>query len=114
MIENNKFDSTYLRNSNNAAASNGTPKEPTFSNATWLAKLNADGTPGKWLYGSDLGISKIPAADGTTGHDMDPLIALVDGVVTSFNPYDTTTPVVGIFSLLPRSMVMRSKALCNL
>ncbi len=53
MISNEKYDKVYLTNSNKAAAKED--KELTWSNATWLVKIEKDG-PGALLRGSDIGM----------------------------------------------------------
>jgi tetrathionate reductase subunit A len=56
VIDNKRYDEKYLRNANKAAA--GADKEPSFSNSTWLVKLEKDGSPGKFLRGSEVGAQK--------------------------------------------------------
>lgn len=96
IIENKKFDETYLRNSNKKAAADSS--EPTFSNSTWLVVIK-DGKPGKWLYGSDLGFPMIKKKEkiGEIEEEveMDPLIALVEGKTVAFDPYDEKNAVIG-------------------
>ncbi|MCX5880433.1 MAG: molybdopterin-dependent oxidoreductase, partial [Deltaproteobacteria bacterium] len=62
IIENKRFDARYLQNANKAAAK--ADGEPTWSQAAWLVKIGADGKPGKYLRGSDIGtaIEKRPKA----------------------------------------------------
>ncbi|HIH44143.1 MAG TPA: molybdopterin-dependent oxidoreductase [Candidatus Methanoperedenaceae archaeon] len=96
IIENRKYDENYLRNANKKAAESA--GEPTFSNASWLVAIR-DGKPGKWLYGSDLGLPQIkktvPAGDKTEEVNMDPLIVMVDGKAVAIDPYDDKNPVKG-------------------
>ena len=53
IIDNRRYDATYLANANKGASRQD--KEPTWSQASWLVRINEDGTPGKFLRGSDLG-----------------------------------------------------------
>ncbi len=96
IVENKKYDEKYLRNSNKKAAADG--KEPTFSNGTWLVVV-ADGKPGKWLYGSDIGLAAIKKKEKIGEKEdeveMDPVVAFVEGKPVAFDPYDETVPVVG-------------------
>lgn len=96
IVENKKYDETYLRNSNKKAAADA--KEPTFTNATWLMPIK-DGKPGKWLYGSDLGLKMMIKKEMIGGKEeeleFNPVIALVNGKVVAVDPYDEATPVVG-------------------
>lgn len=52
LIENKKFDKTYLTNANKAAAS--ADNETTWSNASWLVKIEKDGA-GALLRAADIG-----------------------------------------------------------
>jgi tetrathionate reductase subunit A len=52
VIDNERYDARYLANANKAAAKKD--KEPTWSNAAWLVKIDEKGAPGKLLRGSDL------------------------------------------------------------
>lgn len=96
IIEQKRFDAKYLANANKAAAA--ADKEPTWSNASWLVKIEKDGTPGKFARGSELGIAKKesrPTADGKGTYEFDPFVVLKDGKPTGFDANDTKTAVEG-------------------
>ncbi len=56
IIEQERYDARYLANANKAAAK--AANEPTWTQACWLVVINDDGTPGRFLRGSDLGHPK--------------------------------------------------------
>lgn len=55
IIENNRYDARFLENANKAAAK--ADGEKSWSNATWLVKLDQDGRPGAFLRAADVGLS---------------------------------------------------------
>lgn len=98
VIANERYDAKYLAAANKAASA--ALKEPTWSNAAWLVKV-ADGKPGKFLHGSELGLVEKKeekkddktvvtwvAADGTV-FATDPFVVLdADGQPVLFDPND--------------------------
>lgn len=54
ILENERFDATYLANANKAAAA--ADREPTWSNGAWLVKIGSDGKPGKFLRATEIGL----------------------------------------------------------
>ena len=78
IIDNQRYDATFLRSANTAAAA--AAGEKSWTNASWLV----DTATGKFLRADAAGI-------GTADH----FVALVGGVPTAFDPNDTTTAVVG-------------------
>lgn len=82
IIENKRFDSTFLANANKASAK--ADGEPSWSSASWLVKIEKDGTPGKYLRALELGLG-----------DADTFVVLKNGRPVACNPYDTQTPVEG-------------------
>jgi anaerobic selenocysteine-containing dehydrogenase len=56
IIEHERYDAGYLANANKAAAVED--EEPTWTQGTWLVKIEKDGRPGSFLRGSDLGMAK--------------------------------------------------------
>ncbi|MEX2564727.1 MAG: molybdopterin-dependent oxidoreductase [Cyclobacteriaceae bacterium] len=96
IIENEKYDKKYLGGANKAAAKeNG---EPTMTNASWLIKIT-DGKPGKFLRGSDIGLSKINKTETensqTRSYAMDPFIVIQDGNPVAFDNEDTNKAING-------------------
>ncbi|MDP2950040.1 MAG: molybdopterin-dependent oxidoreductase, partial [Chloroflexota bacterium] len=97
VIDNERYDATYLANANKAAAS--ASGEPTWCNASWLVKIK-DGEPGALLRASDIGLPKEKrtkeTADGkTVEYEFDPFLVLKDGEPVPFDPYDEKTAVEG-------------------
>jgi len=81
VIENAKYDAPFLANANKAAAT--ADGEPTWTNACWLVRIDADG-PGALLKASDAEI-------GTS----DQFVVLSAGVPTAFDTNDTAAAVHG-------------------
>ena len=82
IIENKRFDHTFLTNANKAAAK--ADGEPSWSTATWLVKIDKDGTPGKYMRASELKLG-----------DENSFVVLKNGIPITFNPYDSETEVEG-------------------
>ena len=80
IIDNDRYDKRYLENANMAAAVED--GEPSFTNATYLVRLDN----GKLLRASDLGIG---------GDNEYVIIDKVTGQPTAVNPNDTETPKEG-------------------
>jgi len=78
IVQNGRYDATFLRNANMAAAT--ASGEKSWTNATWLVKP----ATGKFLRASEIGI-------GTANQ----FVALVGGKPVAVDPYETKTPVVG-------------------
>lgn len=108
VIANERYDAKYLSNANKAAAAAG--KEATWSNASWLVKIDKEKGPGKFLRGSDLKLVEkkevevegkpvvtyetLPA-DGkeVVVFATDPFVILdADGNPVLFDPNDTERP----------------------
>lgn len=85
IIENRRYDKRYLENANKAAAK--ADKEPTWSNATWLVKLDKNGTPESFLRAQELGLT-----------EEERFVVLgADGQPKAVDPYDDgESPVEGI------------------
>ncbi|MCX7755040.1 MAG: molybdopterin-dependent oxidoreductase, partial [Anaerolineales bacterium] len=106
IIAKERYDAKYLALANKAAASKA--KEPTWSNAAWLVKIDKEkGTPGKFLRGSDLKLVEkkeeekdgqkvitYVSAEGVV-FNTDPFTVLdADGKPVLFDPNDAENPVV--------------------
>lgn len=91
ILENNRFNESYLKNANKGSAIED--KEPTWTTAPWLVKIK-DGKPGKFLRGSDIDVSAIKktAKDSKTGedisYDIDPFVVLKGNQLVTFDPND--------------------------
>ncbi len=111
VIANERYDGKYLACANKAASAK--IKEPTWSNASWLVKIDPEkGTPGKFLRGSELKLVEkkeeevdgkkvvtylTAPSDGTEPvvYATDPFVVLdVDGNPVLFDPNDPERPVV--------------------
>lgn len=95
VLQNEQHNVKYLENANKAAAA--ADKEPTWSNAAWLVKIDDKGEPGKFLRGSDLGLKpeERQKADGSGTWDFDPFVVLRDGQPVTFDPNDAENAVEG-------------------
>ncbi len=81
MLENEKYDKTYLSNANKAAAKKD--NETTWTNATWLVKIEDDG-PAGFLRASDIGLGS-----------KDEFVVMHRGKPIGVDPYDENKPVEG-------------------
>jgi anaerobic selenocysteine-containing dehydrogenase len=88
IIENNRYNRDFLQNANKAAAIASGQKS--WTNATWLVKIEADGTPGSFLRAADIGL-QVP--EGKNPQDY--FVVLSNGVPIAFDPYDSVNKVVG-------------------
>ncbi len=82
IIDHGRVDARYLANANRAAAK--ADGEPTWTNATWLVKLETDRTPGAFLRAKEVGLS-----------EKDLFVVLKDGRPVVVDPYDEQNPVEG-------------------
>lgn len=89
-FDNERFNATYLSAANEAAAT--AIGESTWTEASWLVKLEEDGTPGKFLRASEIGLAAIEprplSTDETQTFDFDYFVAMVDGVAVPVDPYE--------------------------
>jgi tetrathionate reductase subunit A len=94
IIDNKRYDAGYLVNANKAASRQD--KEPTWSQAPWLVKIDGEGRPGKFLRGSDLGRPKETRSrkDGSSW-EFDPFVTRSDTGYLFFDPNDETNAVEG-------------------
>lgn len=88
IIENNRYDRGFLQNANKAAAVAAGQKS--WTNATWLVKIEKDGTPGPLLRAGDIGL---PVPEGKNPQDY--FVVTSNGVPIAFDPYDPANKVVG-------------------
>ncbi len=94
IMENQRYNATYLANANKAAAK--AVNEPTWTQAAWLVKMK-DGVPFTFLRGSDLGLptQKRPKKKGDGEWEFDAFVVYKDGKPQPFDPNDEQTPVTG-------------------
>jgi len=90
VIDHERYNEAYLSAANEAAATS--LGESTWTEATWLVKLDEDGKPGKFLRASELGIAPIEqrplSTDPEATFDFDYFVALVNGVPMPVDPYE--------------------------
>ncbi|MCS7184348.1 MAG: molybdopterin-dependent oxidoreductase, partial [bacterium] len=94
IIENEKYDKNYLSAANKAAAVN--IKEPTWTNATWLVKVEEKGY-GKFLRAHEVGLGppdKRKTKDAKE-YDYEYFVAFKDGMPIKVDPNDDKNPVYG-------------------
>ena len=88
IIDNERFDARYLSATNKAAAAE--IGEPTWTEAAWLVKINEDGTPGKFLRASEIGLREKEerplSTDETRTYEFDYFVTLVNGEPVAFDP----------------------------
>lgn len=94
IIQNKRFNASYLENANKAAAK--TAKEPTWCNATWLVKI-MDGKPGAFLRASEIGLAPQEARKTKDGkeYEFEYMVVLKDGKLRQVDPDDEKEPVKG-------------------
>ncbi|GFN22232.1 molybdopterin-dependent oxidoreductase [Thermanaeromonas sp. C210] len=96
MIDNRRFDETYVRNANKAAAQ--ADGEASWTNATWLVKVE-NGNPVRFLRGSDLGwpkqIREAEVKGQKVKYEFDPFVVLSSGRPVPCDPNDDENPVEG-------------------
>lgn len=99
MLENDRFDRTFLANANRAAAS--AAGEPSYTNATWLVAVDgASGEPGAFVRAADVGLAQAErrrdkTEKGEVEYDEKFLLVMRDGVPTAFDPKDAELAVTG-------------------
>ena len=81
MIDHEAYDKKFLTNANKAAAK--VDDETTWTNATWLVRIEEDG-PGKFLRASDIGMG-----------NEHTFVVVQNGKPVPVDPYDTVNPVDG-------------------
>ena len=95
IIKNKKYDAKYLASANKAAAK--AAKEPTWSNAALLVKLDKEGKPGKFLRANEINLAQVEKRTDKDGkeHDFEYLVVLKDGKPVAVDPNDEKTAVTG-------------------
>lgn len=97
IIDEKRYDAKYLANANSAAAKGD--KEPTWSNAAWLVKMDK-GQPGALLRAAEVGLA-VPKrtfkdkSGKDVEYDPDLFVVMKDGKPVAVDPYDDTVPVEG-------------------
>jgi tetrathionate reductase subunit A len=90
IIEQDRFNRGYLSVANKAAAD--LTGESTWTEATWLVKLDDAGKPGKFLRASEIGLREKEERPLSTNAEktweFDYFVALVDGKPVAVDPYE--------------------------
>jgi tetrathionate reductase subunit A len=89
IIDNERFNAPYLSAANRAAAD--LLGQTTWTEATWLVKLDEDGLPGKFLRASEIGLREKEdrplSTDAEKTYEFDYFVALVNGEPVAVDPY---------------------------
>jgi len=99
IIDHERYDARYLSAANKAAAD--AIGEPTWTESTWLIKVDEDGNPGKFLRASEIGLrtpeTRPLSTDVEKTYEFDYFVALVNGEPVAVDPYaaDAENAVVG-------------------
>ncbi len=88
IIEKRRYDGGFLANANKAAAQQAGQKS--WSNATWLVRVEEDGRPGALLRASDLGL---PVPTGAKAEQR--FVVSQGGTPVAFDPNDAKEAVTG-------------------
>jgi anaerobic selenocysteine-containing dehydrogenase len=94
IIKNKRYNTAYLENANKASAL--ASREPTWTNAVWLVKIEG-GKPGVFLRASEIGVAPKEvrkAADGRE-YEFEYMVALKDGKPGKVDPNDEKEGVKG-------------------
>jgi anaerobic selenocysteine-containing dehydrogenase len=98
IFDHERYDARYLSAANKAAAA--AIGEPTWTEATWLVKLDEEGKPGKFLRASEIGLREKEERPLSTNPDktyeFDYFVALKDGEPVPVDPY-ATDPEQAVF-----------------
>ncbi|MCC7210158.1 MAG: molybdopterin-dependent oxidoreductase, partial [Anaerolineae bacterium] len=91
VIDNERYNSAYLAAANKAAAA--AVGEPTWTEATWLVKVDEDGQPGNFLRASEIGLREKEerplSTDPDKTYEFDYFVALRNGEPVAVDPYST-------------------------
>ncbi|NUL81522.1 MAG: molybdopterin-dependent oxidoreductase [Armatimonadetes bacterium] len=95
LIENDRFDANYLGCANKGAAD--AAGEPTWSNGTWLVKINDKGKPDKFVRSHEIGVAPAKKLLGDDGeaYEREMFVAKSGGRLVPVDPNDADHPVVG-------------------
>lgn len=89
VIDHERYDAAYLSAANKAAAT--AIGEPTWTEATWLVKLDEHGQPGMFLRASEIGLREKEvrplSTDPEKTYEFDYFVALVNGQPVAVDPY---------------------------
>lgn len=95
IIKNKRYDEKYLSCANKAAAKEA--KEPTWTNAVLLVKIDKDGNPGKFLRAHEIEIARVEKRKDRDNkeYDFEYLVCMRDGKPIPVDPDDENKPVKG-------------------
>jgi tetrathionate reductase subunit A len=96
IIDEGRYDATFLGSANTAAAA--AAGETTWTNASWLVKVE-DGVPTTFLRASEIGLAEVETRstddEEPVSYEFDYFVALADSRPTLVDPGDEETPAVG-------------------
>jgi tetrathionate reductase subunit A len=91
ILDHERYDGRYLAAANKAAADS--IGEPTWTQLTWLVKLDENGQPTRLLRASEIGLREKEerplSTDPEQTYEFDYFVALVDGEPVAVDPYAT-------------------------
>ncbi|MEK7233280.1 MAG: molybdopterin-dependent oxidoreductase [Elusimicrobiota bacterium] len=94
IIDNKRYDATFLANANKAAAT--ADKESTWCNASWLVKIDDKGHAGEFLRGSEIGVApEIRKDKEGMEYDFDRMVVMAGAQPKAFDPDDEKSVVEG-------------------
>ena len=95
ILENKRYDATFLSCCNTAAAK--AAKELSWCNAAWLVKVDKDGKPGKFLRAQEIGLKGAEKRLDDKGkeYDFEYLVTMQNGKPVAFDPNDDKEAVTG-------------------
>ena len=89
VLDQERYDATYLSATNKAAAAGA--GNPTWTEAAWLIKLDDDGNPTTFLRASEIGLRdkevRPLSTDAEKTYEFDYFVAMVGGRPVAFDPY---------------------------
>ena len=110
IIEHERYDKKFLENANKAAAKEDAEKS--WTNASWLVKLNDSGQPGAFLRASEIGLAKKEKRTTQDGkeYEFDPFVVSRGGRLIPVEPNDEKNAVEGdlLVETAPRGIRVKS------
>jgi tetrathionate reductase subunit A len=95
ILENKRYNAPYLAAANKAAAAAN--KDTTWSNGSWLVKIDDHGKPGTFLRAHEIGLKEKESRKDKDAKEFnfEYLVAMKDGKPVAFDPNDDKNAVTG-------------------
>lgn len=95
ILKNKRFDERYLSCANKAAAQEA--KEPTWTNAVLLVRIDREGNPDRFLRAHEIGLAPIEKRKDKDGkeYDFEYLVCMKEGRPIAVDPNDEKYPIRG-------------------